>query len=119
MFKREPDIVGTNASCDRHKGLRTFLYCGSYVLMPEIGWTKGGVGELRARAGRRSIVRRVSGAMFDPVKREGWPRPEPPKPERKLDTMPIDWQGRIDEAIESERATTFEIVVHAIADVTA
>ena len=25
MFKREPDIVGTNASCDRHKGLRTLL----------------------------------------------------------------------------------------------
>ena len=24
-FKREPDIVGTNASCDRHKGLRTLL----------------------------------------------------------------------------------------------
>src|ERR1700731_4881959 len=25
LFKREPDIVGTNASCDRHKGLRTLL----------------------------------------------------------------------------------------------
>ena len=24
-FKREPDIVGTNASRDRHKGLRTLL----------------------------------------------------------------------------------------------
>ena len=25
LFKREPDIVGTNASCDRHKGLTTLL----------------------------------------------------------------------------------------------
>jgi hypothetical protein len=25
LFKREPDIVGTNASCDRHEGLRTLL----------------------------------------------------------------------------------------------
>ena len=25
LFKREPDIVGTNASCDRHKGLGTLL----------------------------------------------------------------------------------------------
>ena len=25
LFKREPDIVGTNARRDRHKGLRTLL----------------------------------------------------------------------------------------------
>ena len=25
LFKREPDIVGTNAGRDRHKGLRTLL----------------------------------------------------------------------------------------------
>jgi hypothetical protein len=55
---------------------------------------------------------------FDPVRRQ-WPRPEPPKPERKLDTMPIDWQERIDAAIESERATTYEVIAHAIAETTA
>jgi hypothetical protein len=55
---------------------------------------------------------------FDPVRRQ-WPRPEPPKPERKLDTTPIDWQERIDAAIESERATTFEVVAHVIAEMTA
>ena len=55
---------------------------------------------------------------FDPVRRQ-WPRPEPPKPERKLDTMPIDWQERIDAAIESERATTYEVVAHVIAEMTA
>ena len=55
---------------------------------------------------------------FDPVRRQ-WPRPEPPKPERKLDTMPIDWQERIDAAIESERATTYEVIAHAIAEMTA
>jgi hypothetical protein len=51
---------------------------------------------------------------FDPVRRQ-WPRPELPKPERKLDTMPIDWQERIDAAIESERATMFEVIAHTIA----
>lgn len=55
---------------------------------------------------------------FDPVRRQ-WPRPEPPKPERGLDTAPIDWQARIDEAIESERATMFEVIAHAIAEMTA
>jgi hypothetical protein len=55
---------------------------------------------------------------FDPVRRQ-WPRPEPPKPERKLDTMPIDWQERIDAAIESERATTYEVIAHAVAETTA
>jgi hypothetical protein len=25
LFKRKADIVGTNASCDRYKGLRTLL----------------------------------------------------------------------------------------------
>ena len=33
--------------------------------------------------------------------------------------MPIDWQARIDAAIESERATTYEVVAHAIAEMTA
>ena len=55
---------------------------------------------------------------FDPVRRQ-WPRPEPPKPERGLDTTPIDWQERIDAAIESERATTYEVIAHAIAEMTA
>ena len=32
--------------------------------------------------------------------------------------MPIDWQERIDAAIESERATTYEVMAHAIADMT-
>jgi hypothetical protein len=44
----------------------------------------------------------------------GRPRREVPR----LDTMPIDWQERIDAAIESERATTYEVVAHAIADMT-
>jgi hypothetical protein len=57
--------------------------------------------------------------MFDPVKREGWPRSEPPQPERGLDTMPIDWQERIDAAIESERAHTHEVLAQVIAEVTA
>lgn len=55
---------------------------------------------------------------FDPVRRR-WPRPEAPKPERGFDTMPVDWQARIDAAIESERATTFEVVATAIAEMTA
>ena len=32
--------------------------------------------------------------------------------------MPIDWQERIDAAIESERARTYEVVADAIADMT-
>ena len=44
----------------------------------------------------------------------GRPRREVPR----LDTMPIDWQERIDAAIESERATTYEVIAHAIADMT-
>jgi hypothetical protein len=51
-------------------------------------------------------------------RQRGW-RAERPKPERKLDTMPVDWQRRIDEAIESERATMFEVIAHAIAEMTA
>ena len=39
-FKREPDIVGTNASCDRHKGLRTLLIAVHTCLC-----LKSGVGE--------------------------------------------------------------------------
>jgi hypothetical protein len=55
---------------------------------------------------------------FDPARRQ-WPRPEPPKQERKLDTMPIDWQHRIDAAIESERATTYEVFAHVVAELSA
>ena len=36
----------------------------------------------------------------------GRPRREVPR----LDTMPIDWQERIDAAIESEDATTYEVM---------
>jgi hypothetical protein len=44
----------------------------------------------------------------------GRPRREVPR----LDTMPIDWQERIDAAIESERDRTYEVMAHAIADMT-
>ena len=37
---------------------------------------------------------------------------------RRLDTSPIDWQERIDAAIESERAGTYKVMAHAIADMT-
>ena len=32
--------------------------------------------------------------------------------------MPVDWHRRIDAAIDGERATTYEVVAHAIADMT-
>ena len=56
---------------------------------------------------------------FDPVKRHRDWRAERPKEAQRLDTMPIDWRERIDAAIESERATMFEVIAHAIAETTA
>jgi hypothetical protein len=55
---------------------------------------------------------------FDPVRRQRDGRDERPREVWRLDTMPTDRQERIDAAIESERATTFEVVAHAIADMT-
>ena len=55
---------------------------------------------------------------FDPVRRQRDWRDERPWEVRRLDTTPIDWQERIDAAIESEDATTYEVMAHAIADMT-
>ena len=55
---------------------------------------------------------------FDPVQRQQARRDERPNEVRRLDTSPIDWQERIAAAIESERATTYEVMAHAIADMT-
>jgi hypothetical protein len=53
------------------------------------------------------------------VKRQRDWRAERPKEAQRIDTMPIDWPECIDAAIETERATTYEVIAHAIAETTA
>ena len=48
---------------------------------------------------------------FDPVRRQRDWRDERPREVRRLDTMPTDWQERIDAAI-------VRVVAHALADMT-
>jgi hypothetical protein len=45
--------------------------------------------------------------------------PEPVKPERKLDTAPVDWDLRIQQAIAAEHAYMVEVLVEALTEVRA
>jgi hypothetical protein len=43
--------------------------------------------------------------------------PEPVRPERKLDTAPVDWELRIQQAIAAEHALIMEVLVETLAEV--
>ena len=45
--------------------------------------------------------------------------PEPVKPERKLDTAPVDWEPRIQQTVAAERAYMLEVLAEVIGEVRA
>ena len=45
----------------------------------------------------------------------GRPKPQPVKPERKLDTAQVDWDARIREAIAHERQFQRDVMIGVIA----